>query len=689
MGIVTRGLEGRGLSISDLDSIIEHGYYGPPNTATGININEMSALRSIGVLSCVQILSRGLATPPLKIFERLNPGRQEASGLNLYHLLHDQPNPEMSSYKWRETKQGHLSTWGNAYSEIEWNMSDGTIKALWPLRPDKMEVSREKNGRLWYVYTLPNGKKVGLPAWRVFHVKGFGFNGLTGYSPIGLAREGISLDMAAERHGNRFFKNDARPGGVVRHPKTLSKEAKEFLRDSWERMHQGLDNAHRVAILDEGMEWQSIGLPNKDIQYIENRKFQKAEIATLYNVPLHMVNLQEKSSSWGSGIAEMTQGFIDFTMLPWYENWEQEIFVKLLLPKDQKKYYAEFVTEYYLRGDLKDRAEYQTKTFGIGKYSINEVREKDNQNPIDGPAGDYHFVPMNYVPVELIGKSLEDSEDGRQAARQLNLLVRAMNPQTAIVTEETGRSEKDNKGSDPPQKTTVRPSLSASFVPIISDTALRIIRGERRNISREAKKQLRNITNLEIWLDEYYRDKHPPFVRAQMLPVFTSLATAIQAAAAEEVGQEAEVSAEQERFVSDYTDTFIARYIKASNANIKKTLRVATEEEHDHLEALDEMFDRWEETRPGKIAMRENIQLAGAIAALTFAGAGYRLMWGAVGKSCPYCEALDGTIISYGGAFLDKGDSFQPDGVDAPLTTSSRIGNPPAHPGCDCTLFPA
>jgi len=270
--------------IDALDKIIEYGYYGGANTATGLNVNEMSALRSIGVFACVQILSRGLATPPLKLFERLKPGRREAEELNLYYLLHDQPNPEMSSYKWRETKQGHLSTWGNAYSEIEWDMSSGTVKALWPLRPDRMQVTREK-GKLWYVYTLPNGERVGLPAYRVFHVKGFGFNGLTGYSPIGLAREAIGLDMAAERYGGKFFGNDARPGGVIKHPLKLTEEAETRLRKSWTKMHQGLDNAHRIAILDEGMEWEAIGLPNKDIQFIENRKFQKGEIATLYNIP--------------------------------------------------------------------------------------------------------------------------------------------------------------------------------------------------------------------------------------------------------------------------------------------------------------------------------------------------------------------------------------------------------------------
>ena len=264
----------------------------------------------------------------------------------LYTLLHDLPNGEMTSFSFRETLMGHMGGWGNGYAEIEFNGA-GDVAGLWPLRPDLMTVERNGTG---LVYTYDRKP---VPAWKIFHVPGLGFDGRVGYSPIGIARQAIGLGLAAEEFSARFFANDGRPGIVIEHPGHLGDEAFDNLQKSWKDEHGGVANAHHPAILEEGMKIHEIGLPGEDVQFLSTRKFQRQEICGMYRVPPHMVADLERATF--SNIEQQSLEFVIYSLTPWLVQWEQTITWKLIPPARRRELFAEFLVDGLLRGDVQSR----------------------------------------------------------------------------------------------------------------------------------------------------------------------------------------------------------------------------------------------------------------------------------------------------------------------------------------------
>lgn len=270
-------------------------------STSGKSVNEMTAMQTTAVYACVRILSEAIASLPIHVYRYKDGGKEIVCDHPLYTLLHDEPNPEMTSFVFRETLMSHLLIWGNAYAQIIRN-GKGEVLSLYPLLPNKMSVERDSNGVLYYVYSRytdenPNMKKMGdiiLRQEDVLHIPGLGFDGLIGYSPIAMARNAVGMTMACEEYGASFFANGANPGGVLEHPGVLKDPAK--VRDSWNAVYRGTTNAHKIAVLEEGMKYQQIGIPPEEAQFLETRKFQINEIARLFRIPPHMVGDLEKSS---------------------------------------------------------------------------------------------------------------------------------------------------------------------------------------------------------------------------------------------------------------------------------------------------------------------------------------------------------------------------------------------------------
>lgn len=367
--------------------------FGGQSSYTGKVINEYTALQTIAVFACVKVLSESLASIPLIVYKRKKSGeRERAVNHPLYSLLHDLPNQRMTSFTLRETMMAHLVTWGNAYADIQRNKSSGQIEAIFPLRPDRMYLSiNEKTLEVMYRYTVGGQERLLYPE-NVLHIPGLGFDGVKGYSVIAMARQGIGLAQATEEYGARYFGNGARPGGVLRHPKTLSDPAFNRLKTEFNEEHQGLDNAHKLKILEEGMEYTQIGLPPEDSQFLETRKYQRSDIAGLFHVPPHMIGDLERATF--SNIEQQSIDFVVNTMRPWFVRWEQSMNWKLLNLDPQ--YYTEFLMDALLRGDSAARSSFYTSMFNIGVYSQNDIRRKENENPIAG--GDKYFVPLNMRP---------------------------------------------------------------------------------------------------------------------------------------------------------------------------------------------------------------------------------------------------------------------------------------------------
>jgi len=655
--ILSRLLERR-YSLADMDKAMDLVLAGR-NTAMGVAITEKTALESVAVFACVRILSETLASIPLPLYRRLTArSKRRAYEHPLYSLLHDAPNPEMTSFNFREALMAHLVLWGNAYAEIDWNMDKGRPRAFWPLLPNKMQVKRE-NGGIYYHYRLPDGQEVVLPAIKVFHVPGLGFDGRIGYSPIHMAREAIGLSLATEEFGARFFGNGAKPGGVLEHPGKLGTNAQENLRKSWNEMHQGLSNQHRIAILEEGMKYHQVGIPPEDAQFLETRKFQRSEIASFFHIPPHMIGDLEHATF--SNIEHQGIEFVVYTMRPWFVRWEQVISKKLLHQDERKDYFAEFLVEGLLRGDVESRY----KAYSIGRQwgwlSANDIRELENMDPLPENQGNIYYVPMNMLPAGTMpeAKSIMPIAD-YQAERAY--------PQTAIQRHNTAQS----------------------YRRVFEDAVQRVVKRETDNILRAARKYLgeRSSADFDTWLEDFYRD-FPEFISKQVEPAIYALAEAIQALAADEVNAEAVMTPELESFLKQYASVFNGRYTKSSKGQLQALIKEATEKKEEPIEAVMVRMSEWEETRAGKTAMNEVTQLSNAVARTIFAGAGVvRLRWVALGsKSCPLCQELNGKVVGIDKPFLAEGDKLESEqGTEIKLYRPTT--HPPLHLGCVCQIVP-
>lgn len=367
------------------------------STSAGKPVNEQTAMQMTAVYSCVRILSETLAGLPLHVYKYNDSGGKEKNLRHpLYKLLHDEPNPEMTSFAFRETLMSHLLLWGNAYAQIIRN-ARGEVISLYPLMPNKMTVDRDSSGRLFYLYqrgsedapTLGKEHQVYLSPSDVLHIPGLGFDGLVGYSPIAMAKNAVGLAIATEEYGAKFFANGASPGGVLEHPGTIKDPQK--IKESWNAAYQGSGNAHRVAVLEEGMKYQPIGISPEQAQFLETRKFQINEIARIFRVPPHMLADLEKSSF--SNIEQQSLEFVKYTLDPWVVRWEQSMCRALLMESEKPNVFIKFNVDGLLRGDYVSRMSGYATARQNGWMSANDIRELENLDRIpESLGGDLYLI---------------------------------------------------------------------------------------------------------------------------------------------------------------------------------------------------------------------------------------------------------------------------------------------------------
>ena len=387
-------------------------------TTSGKAVTERSAMQMTAVYSCVRILSEAVAGLPLHLYKYTDSGgKAMALDHPLYHLLHDEPNPEMSSFVFRETLMTHLLLWGNAYAQIIRN-GKNEIVALYPLMPNKMSVDRDENGRLYYTYYRGSDEAiknkdfaVTLQPSDVLHIPGLGFDGLVGYSPIAMAKNAIGMAIACEEYGAKFFANGAAPGGVLEHPGTIKDPQR--VRESWQSTFGGSGNANKIAVLEEGMKYTPIGISPEQAQFLETRKFQINEIARIFRVPPHMVGDLEKSSF--SNIEQQSLEFVKYTLDPWVIRWEQSI-QRTLLSKDEKTaYFVKFNLEGLLRGDYQSRMNGYAIGRQNGWMSANDIRELENLDRIPAEdGGDLYLINGNMLPLKNAGAFADTPIDERE-----------------------------------------------------------------------------------------------------------------------------------------------------------------------------------------------------------------------------------------------------------------------------------
>ena len=381
-------------------------------SSSGKSVNEKTALQTTAVYACVRILAETIALLPLHTYRTSPNGKEKAATHPLYYLLHSEPNPEMTSFVFRETLMGHLLLWGNAYAQIIRN-GRGTVMALYPLLPNKMLVNRTDQGILYYQYEK-DGQTYFLSSQDVLHIPGLGFDGLIGYSPIGMAKNAIGMAIATEEYGAKFFANGANPGGVLEHPGVVKDPAR--VRDSWNAVYQGSGNAHRVAVLEEGMKFQSIGIPPEQAQFLETRKFQLNEIARIFRIPPHMIGDLEKSSF--SNIEQQSLEFVMYTLDPWVVRWEQAMQRALFSEGEKRQYFVKFNVDGLLRGDYQSRMNGYAVGRQNGWLSSNDIRELENLNRISTEeGGDLYLINGNMTKLADAGAFAKKNANGMEGSK--------------------------------------------------------------------------------------------------------------------------------------------------------------------------------------------------------------------------------------------------------------------------------
>jgi HK97 family phage portal protein len=380
--------------------------FGP--SSSGKTVNERTAMQATAVYACVRILAESVAGLPFGLLEYKDDGTRKARDHPLYRILHDEPNPEMTSFVFRETLMSHLLLWGNAYAQIIRN-GRGQVLALYPLLPDRMSVERSAGGEIFYVYRADDGGEHALKKEEVFHIPGLGFDGLIGYSPIAMAKNAVGMALATEEYGASFFANGAIPGGTIEHPKNLANLDK--LRESWNSLYQGGGKGSRVAILEEGMKYSPVGIPPEQAQFLQTRKFQINEIARVFRVPPHMIGDLEKSSF--NNIEQQSLEFVKYTLGPWLVRWEQAVDKDLLLPREKCSYFAKLNVDGLLRGDFEKRIKGYAIGIQNGFYSPNDALRMEDMNLIPAEeGGDLHMINGNMCRLDEVGIAYRSKQRG-------------------------------------------------------------------------------------------------------------------------------------------------------------------------------------------------------------------------------------------------------------------------------------
>jgi len=384
-------------------------------STAGKNVTERSSMQMTAVYSCVRVLAEAVAGLPLHLYKYTDSGgKDKALEHTLYVLLHDEPNPEMTSFVFRETLMTHLLLWGNAYAQLIRN-GRGEVVGIYPLMPNRVSVNRDDKGNIYYKYLrgledahLNKENEVILLHSEVLHIPGLGFDGLVGYSPIAMAKNAIGMAIACEEYGAKFFANGATPGGILEHPGVVKDP--ERVRASWNSAFGGSANANKVAVLEEGMKYTPISISPNEAQFLETRKFQINEIARIFRVPPHMVGDLEKSSF--SNIEQQSLEFVKYTLEPWLIRWEQSLVRSLILPGEKGKYFIKFNVDGLLRGDYESRMNGYATARQNGWMSANDIRALENLDQIsEEDGGNLYLINGNMTKLKDAGSAYSDAKE--------------------------------------------------------------------------------------------------------------------------------------------------------------------------------------------------------------------------------------------------------------------------------------
>jgi HK97 family phage portal protein len=490
-------------------------------SSSGENVTPDSAMKLSVVYACVNVLATSIASLPLKVYRSLpTGGKAPAPDHPLWKVLHDQPNGWQTSFEFREMMMWHLVLRGNAYAFIV--APAGTVEQLIPIHPDRVKVERLLNGRLRYqVKNEQTGQYDPYTQDEIFHLRGPSLDGIVGVSVITYARESMGEALATETYGATYFGNGARPGIVLTTEQKLNAEQMKLVREQWNSVHQGPANAHKTAVMSNGLKPSVIGVTNEDSQFIELRGWKIADLCRWFRMQPHKVH--DLSRATFSNIEEQNIEHVSDTLRPWGVRWEQTIKRDLIT---EPEVFAEINFDGLLRGNTQARALALQTRFINGNLSADEWREIENQNPIPDGHGDRYFVQRNLIPVDKIDEQFEI--DSQQAAGQMGKGNPPEEPEDESPEEDAAESEDDPEEDTQEQESeaalavqpiTISHDAEAAFDCLIVDASERIANAEIRDMEDKAKRADEDPARFKAWSDDFYANKHRTYVTRQLAPI--------------------------------------------------------------------------------------------------------------------------------------------------------------------------
>jgi hypothetical protein len=473
-----------------------------------------------------------------------------------------------------------------------------------------------------------------------------------GMSIIGIAREAISLGIAARDYGSLFFGQGTHPAGVFETDKSLGDNKQGFIKDL-QKQYGGLGKSHKAMVLEMGMKYKPITIPMDDAQFLDTRKHQDLDICGMYKVPPHKIAIHGANSN-NNNLEQENGSYVSQCLRPWLVRWEQAMNMQLLTPEQrQRGLFTEILAEGLLRGDQAARAEYYKSMWSQGAMSANDINKIENRNPV--PGGDQYFVPLNFIPSDQAADFLTQSNEPAQK------------PESKTFRSLSG-------------SILLRDRISKQYYPLFQRAAQDIVNKEALAVKGQVGKNRKNRENrdMQTWLDDFYR-KMPDVIKSKIGPVIRSFSEAIQAVSAEEMGIDVGISDDLERFINDYTERYAQRHTESSLGQLTALL------EQD-LDDLEERVSEWVDKRADKIATNETVRASNAIYQAVAFGIGLSTIWRIRGKTCPYCTSLRGKRIASGGSYVQDGDELNPEGGTGPMKIRGLKMHPPLHQACDCYL---
>lgn len=367
---------------------------GSMDTASGAHVSESSAMRVAAAWRSVNIISGVMGSLPVDLIRRVSEKeRQPATAHPLRRVLTVKPNQWQTPNEFRRMMQAHLLLRGNAYAFKV--MAGDRVLGLIPLHPDRVLVDQLDDYSVEYKVTLKGGLYRTMNQGEVFHLRGMSLDGVKGLSVLAHMRESLGIALQAERASARLMQNGQFAGGVFEHPMKMSPEAHARLKSSIDEKHAGADNAGKSLLLEEGLTFKNVSMSADDMQFLQQREFQRYDIAMFFGVPPHMLGATEKQTSWGSGIEQQGIGFVTYTLNDWIKIWEEAAKRDLLAEREWDTHDVRFYTQGLMRGDAKARWDAHVKGLQWGVISPDEVRALEDMNPRSDGMGDRYYDPPN------------------------------------------------------------------------------------------------------------------------------------------------------------------------------------------------------------------------------------------------------------------------------------------------------